>query len=85
MIPDVECTVTNALYSQANDVNTMALAKSSVFETTFEKIGFQYQHGHFYNSLNVASELKALPLYSNIVLLAQLLPNAALSVHAGSQ
>lgn len=38
-----------------------------------------------HNSLNVASELSALPPYSNIVLLAQLLPSAALSVHAGSQ
>jgi hypothetical protein len=40
---------------------------------------------HPYNSLNVANELSALPGYSNIVLLAQLLPSAALSTHAGSQ
>jgi hypothetical protein len=63
----------------------MALANFSVFETTFEKFGIPYQHEHFYNSLNVAIELNALPPYSNIVLLEQLLPKAALSVHAGSQ
>jgi hypothetical protein len=32
MIPDVECTFTDALYSQANDVNTMVYTKSSVSE-----------------------------------------------------
>ena len=38
----------------------------------------------FYNSLNVANELSALPPHSNIALFEQLLPSAALSTHAGS-
>jgi hypothetical protein len=58
---------------------------SACLKRLFKKDWLTYQHGDFYNPLNVASELKALPPYSNIVLLEQLLPNAALSVHAGSQ
>jgi len=42
-------------------------------------------HHDRYSSLNVANELSALPPYSNMVLLEQLLPSAALSTHAGSQ
>jgi hypothetical protein len=45
----------------------------------------RHHHRHHHNSLNVANELSALPPYSNMVLLEQLLPRAALSTHAGSQ